>query len=331
MHPILVLVMNKFVFSLAVLFQFNIAIAQPISDQIQLDVGGNSVYLEIEGANHEAPVLLYLHGGPGNVALGIPPFRDNVGKYLEEEFLIVYLHQRGVGKSSEVPESELTIAHHVDDVSKVVDFVTERYDQEKVLLIGHSWGGVLAALYTDRYQEKVEAVVFVASPMNMRSTYQDSHEFTLNWAREVNNSEAINQLAPIGQNIETIESRRILNRWANQAYGGIGRSVDLPVLIQRYNISQTYPNWAARQSKINQAMRGEISEIDLTNAIASFSIPALFVAGDLDSIVPAESVRRDYDNYAGEKTFVVLENSHHLPFVDQPAELLNTIHSFLSE
>ena len=71
--------------------------------------------------------------------------------------------------------------------------------------------------------------------------------------------------------------------------------------------------------------------MDLTPAISSFDFPALFISGSLDTIVPEITMRRDYDLYSGQKTFVLLEESHHLPFIDQPDELVEAIQSFLSE
>ncbi|MCG8414206.1 MAG: alpha/beta hydrolase [Pseudomonadales bacterium] len=309
----------------------NSSFAQTIADQFQLDVGENTIYAEVAGPSNEASIIVYLHGGPGNVALGVSPFRENIGSELEKKYLLVYMHQRGVGNSTSVPEAELTIPRHVSDVASVVDFVTARYEQDKVTLIGHSWGGMLGMFYAIEYQEKVESLVLIASPINSIATYQDSLEVTLRWARDEGHEEAISQLTAVDATFENVEDRMTVNRWANQAYGGIGRTMDMQTMLQTYDVLEEYPNWANQQRIVSEAMRDEIGNVDLTGAIRTLDIPALFIAGGFDSLVPQKSVFRDFESYDGQKSFVLLEDSHHLPYIDQPAELTESIEVFLSE
>ena len=318
--------MRKLALFSLVLLQTNSLIAQPLDEQIQLDVGGNDIYLEIAGPHREAPLLVFLHGGPGNAAISFLPFRAETGRQLEQEFLIAYMHQRGDGKSSSVPASELTVSAHIDDVAKVVDFLMERYDQEKVHLLGHSWGGQLAVLYADAHREAVDSLILVSSPMS--STYRDSLEFTLEWAQEVGNSEAVAQLIEMDPDVRTLEGIFTLNRWTAEARGGM---VDFAKLFETYDINGEYPNWQERRNTILEAMGQEVSNLDLSPVISSLEIPALFVSSARDAVVPEKTMRRDYENYAGPKQFVVLEDSHHIPFIDQPDDLAEAIRSFLLE
>lgn len=322
--------MKKFSVLIVALLCTGIVAAQPVNDQVLIDVDGTDIYLDIEVTNADAPVVLYLHGGPGNAALGITPFKSNVGPQLHDEFTIAYVHQRGAGRSPAVPDSELTITAHVNDVAMIVDYLTSRFGRERVHLIGHSWGGMLALLYTERHLQRVESLVLIASPVNMKETYQDSYENTLRWAQEVDALEAVKQLSELDLEDASIENRRILNRWANQANGGIAGQFDMGSIIQRYNINDQFPDWAEQQSNISRVMMPQLTGLDLSNVISMSEIPALFVAGSLDSIVPEKAVRRSYDNYNGPKSIVVLENSHHLPFIDRPSELSQAIDIFLS-
>jgi proline iminopeptidase len=132
--------MKKFIlFGLFFFVQNSVLTAAAVSDRVMLDVGGTSVYLEVLGPSKEAPVVLFLHGGPGSVAHLIM-FQSTVGKRLERDFLVAYLHQRGVGKSPPVPVFEQTIAYHVKDVDLVIDYLKRTYNQKQVSLVGHSWG-----------------------------------------------------------------------------------------------------------------------------------------------------------------------------------------------
>jgi proline iminopeptidase len=317
-------------FGLLLMLPSSLLLAQPVSEKVMLDVGENELYLEIAGQSMDAPLLLYLHGGPGNVVAGVLPFQANVGQQLEQDFLVAYLHQRGAGKSSPVPASEQTVSAHIRDLEKVVDLLTEQYDQDRVYLLGHSWGAILAAVYADGHREDVEKLVLMSATVNVRSQFRDSREATLEWARGEEIAEAIEQLSGVDVSFETTTDTGVVGRWASQARGGIGRRFDMG-LIERFTVNIDYPNWQERTAEIGRAMIEETLEIDLHGAIASFDIPALFVSGALDTVVPETSMRRDYARYGGKKEFALLEDSHHLPFIDEPDKLVQAVREFLLE
>jgi proline iminopeptidase len=312
------------------ILQSNAVLAAPVSEQLRLDVGGNELYLDVSGQRADAPLLVYLHGGPGHVVLGVLPFQSNVGSRLEADFLVAYLHQRGAGKSSPVRDSEQTFSNHIDDVDRVVDLLTDRYGQEKVHLVGHSWGGTLAVLYADGHRDKVEKLVLVASAINVKSQLRDSYDATLAWASQEELPDAIEALSEIDQSFENWSDVAALSRWASQARGGLVKGFDIAEFFSD-QITDDYPDWNVRQADISRAMSKELLNLDLDSVSSSLEMPALFISGKRDTIVAERTVRRDYRNYGGEKAFVLLEESHHLPFIDQPDALAEAIRQFLSE
>src|SRR5215469_9290266 len=98
-------------------------------------------------------LILFLHGGPGSVA-HLVMFKSTVGRALEKKFLVAYLHQRGVGNSSSVPDSAQTMASNVQDVDRVVNYLAHKYKQKRVDIVGHSWGGMRAGSYAIAHPEK---------------------------------------------------------------------------------------------------------------------------------------------------------------------------------
>ena len=180
---------------------------------------------------------------------------------------------------------------HISDLEKVVEFLTKEFDQQRVSLLGHSWGAILAALYAEGHQEDVEKLILMSATVNVLSQFVDSREATLEWAREEGVAEAIAQLTDVDTSFETQDDRDTVGRWASQARGGFGRNLDMG-LIERVANSLEYPNWQERTAQIGSAMIDETIKINLRDAFASFDIPALFVAGALDTIVPEISMRR---------------------------------------
>src|SRR6516162_4665403 len=131
------------------------------SEHITLD--GTKMYLLTRGADRSAPVLLWLHGGPGGAER--PLFRY-FNSELERHFTVVYWDQRGAGRSFD-PKADrlgLTIARHLADLNAIIDHLRSTLRPAKVLLVGHSWGAALSIFYAGAHPHKVSAV-FAANPL----------------------------------------------------------------------------------------------------------------------------------------------------------------------
>src|SRR5262245_19854699 len=102
----------------------------PIRTSEYLAVEGAELFLLTRGADRPAPVLLWLHGGPGGAER--PLFRY-FNSALEEHFIIGYFDQRGAGRSFD-PDADprrLTIARHLADLDAVVDHLRQGLGQAK--------------------------------------------------------------------------------------------------------------------------------------------------------------------------------------------------------
>jgi pimeloyl-ACP methyl ester carboxylesterase len=320
--------MSRSLFVVVSLLHSAALLGDPVREQTFVDVNGTQLHLEVAGADHEAPLLLYLHGGPANI-MGIVGFQANVGRQLEQEFLVAYLHQRGAGKSPAVPESEHTIAAYVSDVARVVQFLTDKYGKARVHIVGHSWGGALAALYAQEHRDDIGKLVLIAAPMSMQAVLRDSRAEAIQWAMENGRADAVEALERLDDSLDTLEEFGIVSRWANLAKGGVLRSFDVAEFMETNRIADSYPDWQARQASIARALLPGLLALDLQSAIATFEWPALFVAAEDDTIVPPQSIRRDFANYGGAKKLVVINGSHHLPFMDQPDRLAEQVIQFL--
>ena len=83
---------------------------------------GAELYIKVRGQGINKPVLLYLHGGPGEVN-GPLLFQAYAGPELEKYFVVGYLHQRNTCMSPEAPVKTLTIKQYVEDVDNIVKFL----------------------------------------------------------------------------------------------------------------------------------------------------------------------------------------------------------------
>jgi proline iminopeptidase len=101
------------------------------------------------------PVIL-LAGGPGMNAEYLDPIRETIANY---RFIIP--DQRGSGRSvMEVADStHLTVARYVEDL----ELLRKHLKIEKLIIAGHSWGGMLGMAYAAQYPTQVDRLILIGS------------------------------------------------------------------------------------------------------------------------------------------------------------------------
>lgn len=101
----------------------------------------------------DAPVIIVLHGGPGGDHRSLLPLRA-----LSDRHRVVFYDQRGAGLSERVADAALTLGNHVAELDALA---TAHSPDRPVILIGHSWGAILAAAYLGRHPDRVEKAVLI--------------------------------------------------------------------------------------------------------------------------------------------------------------------------
>lgn len=97
------------------------------------------------------PVVIVVHGGPGWDYKSLLPLKE-----LSDDFYVVFYDQRGTGLSPRVDQKELSLESYLRDLNSIIDYYA---GEEKVNLIGHSWGAMLVSAYIGKYQNKVSHAV----------------------------------------------------------------------------------------------------------------------------------------------------------------------------
>jgi pimeloyl-ACP methyl ester carboxylesterase len=124
----------------------NYAITAPngIDEAAYVEIGGIEQWITIRGQDRNNPVLLFLHGGPGDATnpWGYAAFPTWL-KY----FTVVQWDQRGAGKTfgrnGAASASTITPDRMVQDGIELVEWLKQKLHKEKIVLVGHSWGSVL--------------------------------------------------------------------------------------------------------------------------------------------------------------------------------------------
>lgn len=114
-----------------------------ISEKIFVDINGTSLGIFIMAKDNSKPVLLFLGGGPG-----IPEYlmEQELPSGLENEFVVCYLEYRGTSLSykPDIAVENMTIEQYVSDAVETTNYLRERFGQEKIYLMGHSFGTYVA-------------------------------------------------------------------------------------------------------------------------------------------------------------------------------------------
>jgi proline iminopeptidase len=162
-------------------------LAGSVAELTTVSIGGHDQTMMIRGRSVDNPVLLYLTGGPGGTDLGA--IRRDVT--LEQDFTVVAWDQRGAGKSYAAldPTATFTTNQLISDTVEVTNYLRDRFDQEKIYLVGQSWGTTLGVLAAQQHPELYHAFVGVGQMVSQRETDIMFWEDTLAWAEETGNSE----------------------------------------------------------------------------------------------------------------------------------------------
>jgi pimeloyl-ACP methyl ester carboxylesterase len=154
----------------------------------KVKLGGVDQWLIIRGQNVDNPVLLFLSGGPGSSEVG-RVLRFN--QELEKHFVVVIWEQRGCAKSypSLNPKSALTVDQYTSDVIELTNTLRERFDENKIYLVGHSWGTLIGTRAVQARPELFHAYIGTAQMVDVLETDQIIYQMMLEHSRQTGDTQ----------------------------------------------------------------------------------------------------------------------------------------------
>lgn len=192
----------------------------PIEASEYVEIDGARLYVEIRGDHADAPLLVWLHGGPGGAER--PLFRY-FNSDLERHFLVAYLDQRGAGRSfdPDAPAASLNIAQHIEDLGRVVDRLRSQFRRDRVLLVGHSWGAALGMLYAKAHPEKVSGLICVAPVVSINEQLRREYDYDTREASRREDGYALGELHDLGPPPYQTPALVIRLQRVTERYGGV--------------------------------------------------------------------------------------------------------------
>jgi len=280
--------------------------------------------MEIRGQDAGNPVILYLHGGPG---AAMQPLGHVFQDAWESSFTVIQWDQRGAGRTHRSNDGKdthtLSLERMIKDAHEVVLYLQKRLHQDRIFLLGHSWGSYLGIRLIKQYPELFHAYVGTGQTVNFRKGLEISHQDALSVARRQNNT-AVLALQTLGPPPYSASELRILGRWLMKLGGGIHSETTMwstlkPMLLAPgYSLVDIYYLIDGGRRAMPQILDALMNE-SLPELGLDFEIPVFFFLGRYDLFTPS-SLAEDYFNAieAPSKKLIWFEQAGHQPMLDQP-------------
>ena len=278
-----------------------------------VEINGVKHYIEKMG---EGEPLVVLHGGPGLFHDYLVPHFKN----LAQEYQIIFYDQRGCGKT-DFPQdtSSINIETYVEDLEAIRIYLK----LDKLNLIGHSWGSLLALTYAKKYPDNLNRLILI-SPAPGNSDYFDE---TFSNMQQKRSEEDTKEL------VQTMMSSAFEKR-EEKAFKKAIMLGDKVNLVDQEGISDLYKPMsfntasASNLMLVNSLLERTYFNLNVIDGLEVINCPSLIIVGDLDN-VPFTSTQEIQENIKGSK-LEVIKKSCHYPFFETPKEFNHTIKNFLA-
>ena len=288
-----------------------------------VQIGGVAQSIYLRGHDRDSPVLLFVHGGPGGPSM---PMARDFGFLLEEHFVVVHWDQRGAGNScsDEIPDDSLNLEQYLADTRELIDLLRNRFEQDKIFLVGHSWGSVLGLITAQRHPERLHAYVGMGQVVDMLRNEEISYRFVVDRATADKNEQALEELASIKPPYASREALMLQRNWLGYYRGdfleggGFAKFVRGVVLSPEYDVDKKLSFYSCAMNSLDQAW-GDLEDINFIETVRRVEVPVFVFAGRHDYNTPFELVEILYEGLsAPHKELVWFENSAHSPNLEEP-------------
>ncbi|WP_266365092.1 alpha/beta fold hydrolase [Tellurirhabdus rosea] len=302
-------------------------------------LNGNTQWILLRGQDSTKPVLLFLHGGPGSPEM--PMLTGHTE--LEKRFVVVNWDQRGSGKSFDerVFDASFTTRTFIEDAASLSRKLARRFGQDKIYLMGHSWGSFLGLLTVQRYPELFHAYYGIGQVANQLEGEQLSYDWVLAQARKDGSQRAVEVLTGFGRPQRWPDEKWVeyLGRQRSLvvSYGGAMLQGSISALFAKtlihcreYTLSDklNYPRGALKSL---ERLWAEVVSVDFNRAVPEVAVPVYIFQGRHDYQTPYAVARRYFERLrAPQKAFFTFENSAHMLLFEEPDRFIQCLDSTLA-
>jgi proline iminopeptidase len=275
-------------------------------DKNHIHIGDCELYCEQEGGG---PPIVLLHGGPGATHHYFHPSFSRAAEFAT----VIYYDQRGCGVSDYEAGEGYTLDQAVDDLDKL----RQRLGFERWVVLGHSYGGLVAQCYALKYPDSLAGLVLVGSSLGFGADTGPSRQW------DFLTGEERARIREIHRGSDLSLARKVYNAflngdWKRQHY--CKPTADQFARIALYE-------WKHDKS-FRDAVGGQTSWLNLRGGFDGCPIPTLIVEGKWDLTWGEKKPAALHANHPNAR-LVVLDDAGHSPFASNPDEFFRVLREFM--
>ncbi|MFC0778182.1 alpha/beta fold hydrolase [Flavobacterium sp. HJSW_4] len=292
---------------------------------ISLFANGQNLYIKTYG-NEKNKTIIFIHGGPsGNATL----FEGTTAQKLADlGFYVIAYDRRGEGRSTD-PDAKFTFEEAFQDINSIY----KKYHLKKAVLLSHSFGGLVATLYTNKYPQNVSALVLAGALFSQQETYD--HILNTLKKKYNNDSEQLKKISIVENlNKNSAEYRKGCYELAgeNGFFKMPNPTVESKKLYADYEAGEFYKtNIRNKNAPLVFYQNEKLNNIDsrpFLKKIKAAGVPIYGIYGKEDGVFSSAQIN-SMKTITGEKHFAFLDNCSHYLFVDQQAAFLSNLKNWL--
>jgi hypothetical protein len=313
-----------------------------ISEITYLDVNGTSNGMIIRGKNIDNPVLLFISGGPGVPEYWLNEYYDNA---IEDYYTVCWWDYAGEGLSYDksIHRDELSLERIEDDAVSVTKYLLNRFGKDKIDLMAHSAGTVLAINLAENHPEYYNCYFAMGQIVdNGYDRYKYGYQFMKQIFKENGNKKALKLMdsmvivkddgSVIPKNPTTISTT-----WENVLLAaGCATTRDMKSDALGIFFPQMESKCYTFRDKINYWKGKSLLSNSLYDKVTisldeprTFQIPVCFINGYYDYTCPTPLVEALYNKIdAPKKQLHIFNNSAHSPLWEENKQVLKVMLDF---
>ncbi|MDE6505160.1 MAG: alpha/beta hydrolase [Clostridia bacterium] len=310
-----------------------------VSELAEVSLGGYPQKILIEGYKKDLPVVIFLHGGPGSPV----PFSVGCrGLFPEwsQKAVMVFWDQLGCGINNFKIGESFTAESFTEMTCSLINYVKERFPQNKIYLFGVSWGSVLALRAAVRMQEKLDGVFVYGQVLKnlffneeVASAFASAPISAQTAVQKILADGAGCEYAILNKNLKALN--KLLRKHTNAYFNKNARPVPVGKIIMGMLTSPDYSfkdfkAVAKNGYRFNQSLWRELLNIDLTPLLSEVKIKYLLIQGDTDIVTSTETAVRAVENCNNPNVTVkTVKNSGHMPSAEAMEECFKALLQFV--
>lgn len=313
--------------------RYRILSSNGIDEKLYVNINGQEQYVFIKGMDVNSPIVLNLHGGPANPDAF---FTYEFAKEIIDEFIYVSWDQRGCGrtyyknKCTDPQNKSADFEQAIKDVDELVKYLCMRFNKDKVILMGHSYGSLLGASYVSRHHERVEKYIGIGQSVSIKDTqkmnYSEAVDLLIDDKKKRDELETAYQRLEKSFNFENLMKFQRLTvpcfianmpkiKQTNQIKL-ILSSPDLAFNDLRWLVGML--NWKAHYIR-NKKLLDYTLSANIYDVANEYDVPMYFISGEYDKSCRVDLLKKYYDEIvAPNKKLVIMKECGHSPQIDEP-------------